>query len=825
MPRSSTERWLSGLTLFVLVLLPGPALAQRNPGGPARLVDVIEVNEREGQVDLTMIFSCSMRFVTNLPASEGREVHIQLVPLGDCGVNPLAQIPSENPPLSGGADIVAAARMESLSAGQITITLTFRKSERFVLAQGADPRGLRMRLINPDRGRAKIIVGGQPETEVASNLAVNLDSRPKPFTPEELQLAHERLHAPVFVSEASIDGETWYRLRAGPIERRAEAERLLALALPDYPRAWVAIGDDAVTSDQGSATAQVPLPPVEHIGVDAALPEETLRKMLGDARAALAARDYPTGIALLTKLQRQPEFPERAQAQELLGLARERSGQFAQAKAEYEEYLRRYPHGEAAERVTFRLRILREAEAKARGGINPGAPARGWELSGGFAQMGRYDGSRVSNGAPPPNTPVVPGTQTENGSALFTDVDLFARRRGDTYDWVGRLSTGYDKVFATDAPGDSTRVSLASIEVLDRPLGLLGRLGRQAQNQDGILGTFDGLFLSWQFRPAWAVNVAAGYPVDLLNVAPQTDRRFETLALAYTPAGAHWDGSIFAASQEFDGLRDRQAVGLDVRYLVARASLVGTVDYDTFYHSLNTASLIGTVQLPARWSLSFDAERRNSPVLTTGNALIGQPYTSLTQMQQVFTDEEIHQLAQDRTPVTTNYSLTASRPLGQRFQVTGIVAATSTGATPASGGVEGQPATGLQLSYQLQVYSSNLWQTGDFSVLSLTSGDTEIGRINSISLTTRFAVGGAWRLGPRFTMDRLDVSSDGSRQTTYIPSVLLDYQRDNKLFQFEAGGQLGSRESFLQLPTGAFVQTQNTTRYYVSVSYRISFRR
>jgi hypothetical protein len=368
-------------------------------------------------------------------------------------------------------------------------------------------------------------------------------------------------------------------------------------------------------------------------------------------------------------------------------------------------------------------------------------------------------------------------------------------------------------------------VSLASIEVLDRPLGLLGRIGRQAQNQDGILGTFDGLFLSWQFRPAWAVNAAAGYPVDLLNVAPQTERHFETLALAYTPAGAHWDGSVFVASQEFDGLRDRQAVGLDARYLVARASLVGTIDYDTFYHSLNTASLLGTVQLPARWSLSFDAERRNSPVLTTGNALIGQPYTSLSEMQQLFSDQEIHQLAQDRTPVTSNYSVTASRPLGQRFQVTGIVAATATGATPTSGGVEGQPATGLQLSYQLQVYSSNLWQTGDFSVLSLTSGDTEIGRINSVSLTTRFAVGGAWRLGPRFTMDRLDVSSDGSRQTTYLPSVLLDYQRDNKLFQLEAGGQLGSRESFLQLPTGAFVQTQNTTRYYVSVSYRISFRR
>ena len=41
--------------------------------------------------------------------------------------------------------------------------------------------------------------------------------------------------------------------------------------------------------------------------------------------------------------------------------------------------------------------------------------------------------------------------------------------------------------------------------------------------------------------------------------------------------------------------------------------------------------------------------------------------------------------------------------------------------------------------------------------------------------------------------------------------------------QFETGAQLGSREAFLQLANGQFVQTQNTTSYYVSLSYRINF--
>jgi hypothetical protein len=108
-------------------------------------------------------------------------------------------------------------------------------------------------------------------------------------------------------------------------------------------------------------------------------------------------------------------------------------------------------------------------------------------------------------------------------------------------------------------------------------------------------------------------------------------------------------------------------------------------------------------------------------------------------------------------------------------------------------------------------------------VLTLTHGQIQIGRIDSVSVNSRFPLGGAWRVGPRLTVDRLTSPSDGSQETTYLPSVLVDYQRTRSLFQLELGGLLGKREAFLQLQNGAFVQTQNTTRYYVSVSYRINF--
>jgi tetratricopeptide (TPR) repeat protein len=826
MPRSSTERGWYPLLLAAAAALGAPAApAQVTALGPNRLVSVIDVAPHDDQVDVTMVFNCSMRFLSNLPASEGRVVRIQLAPLPDCGLSPVALIPTETPPLLGGAAFVSIARLESTAPGQVTLTIEFKQNEQFVMAQGADPHSLRLRLLHQARRPGKVMIG-QPD--VVATFALNLDSEPKPFTQADIDLAHERLKAPVYVSETVVQEEKWYRLRAGPIERRSDAERLLGIALQDYPRAWLAIGDDAVTTavESGSAAGEV-LPPVERMGSDAALPAAELKSLLGEARAALDKHDYGRAITVLTKLQRQPEFPDRASAQELLGLARERAGQLAHAKAEYEEYLRRYPQGEAAERVALRLRILRAAEARARTGREAQAQAGGWEVSGDWSQLFRYDGSSISNGPPPPNTQTVPLASTATAeNAVFNDLDLLARRRGESIDWIARLSAGYDKSFQSSAAalGNPTRVSLASLEMLDRPLGLLARVGRQVSVEDGILGTFDGMFLSWQFKPAWSVNAAAGYPVEQLILAPQTQERFETLGLHVAPPGAHWDGGIFASASEFQGLKDREAVGFEARYVGGAASLVTVVDYDTFYHSLNTASLIGTLLLPARFNVSFDAERRNSPVLTTRNALVGQTFTDIEQLEQAFTQQQIYQLARDRTPVTSDYSVTLTRPLGQRFQVTAIVTGTETGATPASGGVAAVAGTGMLLDYQAQLAGTDLWHAGDFSVVTLTTGNTEIGRIDSIAATSRFPIGGAWRLGPRFTVDRLTALSDGSQQTTYIPSALLDWTRGRWLFQLDTGAELGRRQAFLQLANGTFVQTQNTSRYYISLSYRVTFQ-
>jgi len=824
MSLSSISAPLRRTSLLVIAALAAAADVRAQTAGipQGRFVDLVEVEDHDDQADIVVQFNCSMRYITHLPATEGRELRVQMQPQGDCGVTPGTQIVGELPPLSGGGNILDAVRVDSDVPGQLTLAFSFHKSERYVIAQGVDLRSLRLRLVDRARGRGKVMLN-EPVGAVSS-YAVNLESQPKDFTPEALQAARDRLKAPVFVSQAVVDEQTWYRLRAGPFDKRADAEKLLNTALAEYPRAWLAIGDDVATTQGAGET----LPPVERIGSDPPLDPAQLAKLVADSRSAMAVRDYPRAIGLLTKLQRQPEFPQRAAMQELLGLARERSGQLAHAKAEYEEYLRRYPGGEAADRITRRLQVLRAASTQARTGTGGGAEsAHGWTVSGGFGQTFRYDGTKLSNSTPVANATAVPvASQTQSSNGLYNDLDVLARRRGQQFDLTARASVGYARNFggsaATSASNSNKRVSLASFEIADRAIGLIARVGRQSQNLDGALGTFDGFFAGWQFMPSLGLTLTSGFPVEQTNIGVRTDRRFWAVALPYTPLGKHWDTSVFFTQQEFDGLTDRRAVGVQGRLLLPKASLTALLDYDVFYRSLNTLALLGTMQLPDRWNVSFDAERRNAPVLTTRNALIGEPFSNLTQLLlfEVNTagktpaqaDQVIYGDARASTPLSANYSLTATRPLGQRFQFAATVSAQKLGATA---GTNPQPATGLDLSYQAQVYGSNLWHDGDFNVLSASYATTASGKTASLGATSRWPVSGAWRIGPRLTIERQQIASDGSHEFDVVPSALLDYTRGRKLLQFEAGGQLGKRDSTSQ--------TQNTKRYYVSLAYRIGF--
>ena len=799
---------------FAGAQMRGIGQPQLQPQGPARLIDVIDIDERESQVDITLQFNCSLHYAGHAPASEGPEVRLRLRVDRDCGVTgSLAaggEITTEIPPISGPRGIIAAARLESSLGGEVTLTVTWAKPESFVLAQGASPSGMRIRLLRAHDEKSKVLVTERGET--ASNYAINLESQRTPFDAGAVETATKRLQTKAFVSEVETGGEKWYRLRVGPFDQRTVAEGVLRTASKDYPRAWLAVGDDSITNDPNAAFAEPPLPPVEQMGIDPPLDPAQLKSLLDQAHKAMRSRDYPQAVQVLTKLQRQPEFPERAEVQELLGLARERSGEVAQAKAEYEEYLRRYPKGPAAERVRNRLRILRAASVAGRtGGFGNTEDAdHGWKVSGGASQLFRRDSYGTDLNGP------LFSTVVEN--AIFTDADLFAHRDGERFNTDIRTNFGYAKNFLPrDINGatDRVRITTAFLDLNDKLLDLRGRVGRQTTINDGNFGIFDGAKVSYRFLPSWTVRATVGMPVDNSGNGVETDRKFETLAVDFAPALSHWDTSVYVTQQRNDGLKDRQALGAQVQYARPNLSVVSYVDYDTAYKSLNALVLLGTVQLPARWQLTADLEHRNAPLITTENALIGQPFTTLSQLEKIFSEQQIEDLARDRTPVLSTYSLSALKQLGERWQTIFDVFYTKLSDTPASGGVE--PFTGTQgndISYQAQLIGSSLLRQNDFNQVIVRYDTTATYNVLGWQFISRYPVFGAWRAGPRFLFQR-KVTDTGFTSIFYAPYGHIDYQRHGHVLEIEGGAELGKNPAGLEIG--------NTTRLFVSIGYRINF--
>lgn len=551
-----------------------------------------------------------------------------------------------------------------------------------------------------------------------------------------------------------------------------------------------------------------PAPAVQVAAGDPPANDE-IAQWMEEARQAMVRGDYARAIALYTKILEYPDHPYRQDAQEFLGLARERNGQLAHAKAEYETYLRLYPDTEGAARVQQRLTGLLTAAAPAQERLAAETPRETpavWNIRGGFSQFYRRDVSTTD----------AAGTQVYL-SELDTDFDALAQMTKDDYQVQGRFTGGYTSSFIDSGIDHPLRITSLYVDAADRDRRTQGRFGRQTQSRGGVLGRFDGLFLSRQLMPTVRLNLVGGFPVDSSTIdALQTNTRFYGLNADLGTYGNAWDFNAFLIEQDSDGLLDRRAVGGEVRYFKPSHSLLGLVDYDVSYGTLNMLLLLGNWLFPDYTTVNLVYDQRKSPLLTTRNALIGQLDTSLAALAQRYTADQIRQLARDRSADSHSYTLSAAHPLNDRLQIGGDLTLATFASTPASGGVEAMPASGDDWSYSVQLMGSDLIKRGDIVIVGLRRDNNVSSDTWSISLNTRYPVSDDWRINPLLRLDHRHYASDGSSQWSFLPTLRVNYmlKRDFNL-EFELGGEWTNHDV-----TGV---SDNTTGYYLGLGYRADF--
>ncbi|HEX3397444.1 MAG TPA: SPOR domain-containing protein, partial [Steroidobacteraceae bacterium] len=539
------------------------------------IVQSIDAESLGDHADLIVQFACSARYVTNSPLSHGSSTTITLRLGPDCGVQ-LGTLPPELPLVGGGGDLITGARVDSIVPGEITLELTWSRPLDFVMAPTATGLGLRVRLLNTNlrKGRAYV-----PDADKASLFAVNLESARTSFGKEAAEAAAARLQCQAYVSEIDLEDEHWYRLRAGPFTTRQEAERVLKIAQQYYPRAWLADNDEQVdlslVDKAGAASAESNLP------IDPPLSDQERVDLLTRAREHLDKREYAQAIDALNRLMRQPEYAARADAQELLGLTRERAGQLAQAKAEYQEYLRRYADRPNAARVRARLQALVDASLMPTLSVGrmPGNNSR-WTMAGSAAVSYQYGKDQtVSAGT-------ITTTNSVNSALVYGDFLL--RERGERYDFTARLNAGYINNVVTTFGGSQDRTTAAYAELTDRVFGVTARLGRQSLASQGAIGLFDGLFVGYQASPRWSVSAAAGLPAYTSFSPVSNQQKFGTAAAEFDPWHQAWVFDAYVFDEINGGATERRSIGFQTRYGGASRTAVMLVDYDIAFRQLNS---------------------------------------------------------------------------------------------------------------------------------------------------------------------------------------------------------------------------------------------
>lgn len=540
--------------------------------------------------------------------------------------------------------------------------------------------------------------------------------------------------------------------------------------------------------------------------------------LLAEARAAVTIGDNAHAVALLTRILQQPDAPSARPAQELLGLVRERAGQRAHAVAEYEEYLRRYPSGDDSDRVRQRLAALIAADLPERPELrraereNRQTGGAQWEANASFSQIYFRDEATYTYEEMFAPTPTTTTESQLHQNELLTALDVDVSMTSGGMRARARLSGAYTNDFTPDGE-DEGSVSAAYVEIADANDFFVTRLGRQTRSTSGIFGRFDGATASVRPLERVRFNVAAGYPVDTpRDLEIDTNRIFYAASVEYE--GEDWEGSVYRLRQEDGEFIDRDAAGVELRYVTDSASIFTLADYDVHYGELNIGLANGSFTLPDQTTINVGYDYRKAPMLATINALIGQTVGSLEELRLTYTDDEIEQLALDRTAQASTIFLGVSHPFNERFSFNVDATLSNLEATPSSGGVPATEATSEELYASAQIVGTSLFKEGDLGIVGVRYADTTSSTRYGLDLNTRYPVSRAFRISPRVRVSYRENKNDDGTQLSARPSLRLNYQMGRRAsFEADLGAEWQRNENSMM--------REESWDYFVTVGYRI----
>ncbi len=518
-------------------------------------------------------------------------------------------------------------------------------------------------------------------------------------------------------------------------------------------------------------------------------------------------------------------------AQIWIGIAKEKSGQPAKARLEYESYLKLYPNGAASawakDRVA-KLNLILPAQVTPLA-VKPAAPDA--ELSAfhttGFGSLSSYyyngksriDTISTVGGIQTPTT-----LTTNDQSALFTNVMTSVRSYNNEFDNRLVFQDMYAKNFLPNGQ-DRNRLNAAYAEVKNRVDNYSLRVGRQSAYGGGVMGRFDGITAGYGFSPDWRVNVVGGQLSDQ-TIGDQP--RFAGASVDFGVKSAI-GGSFYFINQTVAGILDRQAAGGIVRYFEPRRTAFTMIDYDTQFKQLNMLTVQGTLSSESGMDYNFLLDRRRSPSLSIRNAVIGTTASVQTLLDNGWTTDDLLTLADQRTPTSSMAMFGVTNHLSEKWQLGTDVTLSNTTGLQASGtlnpdfttGLEGfvpaTPSTGNAWTITERLTGNNVIASHDLTMFSASLTQTDQMSGKSLLMYNHAYLQDPWTLDSTLRL-YLQNDSTGGSATTISPTAKAGYRlRTSLTLEAECG------IDWTQNTPGGGLDSSQTVRQYFALGFRWDF--
>ena len=523
---------------------------------------------------------------------------------------------------------------------------------------------------------------------------------------------------------------------------------------------------------------------------EALSPEQKLAQMMEEIRQSLARDEHGRAIQLLTKLLQLPSHAYLQEGKELIGVAREKKGQVARAKLEYQEYLLLYPEGEGAERVKNRLAAIDLAQIEPRERLKEVKAKTTAEIDtfGRFSQR-YYGGLTEMNSSP-----------STYRSTLTSYLNVSSRYRNEEYDVRGILNAYDVRSFAGEGDNEN-EINTAYVDIKNRAKKYSTIVGLQSTNKGGVFGRFWGALASYEFLPKYELTATVGKPVAYSSGNNVGNRTFYGTSLSVGSFVENWDGNVYYIKQDIDSIVDRQAVGGDVRYVDKLYSLFASLDYDVSYRALNLVFLRAGWKANAQTRIDVNYNLRQSPLIFTSSAVQseGLEFSTIKDLRTVASESEIRGKARDVVSLSRMLTVSAVYDIAQNNQINADWTRYSIDGKPAvallkcqsmscdadSGTVPAQAKYGPENSYSAQYIASNYFVERDLHILGGRFSTGADRSQTSLFVRSRLPYDERWYLGPRIQFDITQNDTDGSKVIRPSAALKADY-RWKKQVSFEA---------------------------------------